>query len=80
MPSALYIGVGVGSTLLVSALFVHHYIHSRNLRRAFVKNRVNVVNPLNQVPVTVPWSREPTWNLRETIRNEFPPLSLRGTN
>jgi len=64
--------------LLASAVFV--VVKMKRQRRKTIA-KINHVNPLNQVPVIVPWtSKTNLWRLGETIsseRNDFTPLQAR---
>jgi len=80
----LSVGAWIGIALAgfaIAALIVVVTLNKHKLRAKKRVTRVNSVNPLNNIPVVVPWAtRMNPWSLRDTLptsREEFSPLSVR---
>ena len=82
-PITTYICAGVAGTALLAGIAFAMHVRSLHVHRAQLtqSKRVNILNPLNQTPVSVPWSsQEAPWKLGETMRAEFRPMHIRGMN
>jgi hypothetical protein len=78
---AIGVSIAVGLfTIGIALVIVHKYGRRRS---AALSNRVNLGNPLNTVPVYVPWTAQQVkpWALRETLpRDDFKPVPIRRTH
>jgi hypothetical protein len=78
---SMYVWAGAIPALAVLfASIVFAVVKMKNQRRKTIA-KINHVNPLNQVPVIIPWTNQAKhWRLGETIsseRNDFTPLQVR---
>lgn len=78
--TTLWISVAVSGFVFVTFIALVA-MRTKNYRRTRSITKVNHVNPLNQVPVIVPWANSSNlWSLRDTLptaRRDFTPIQTR---
>jgi hypothetical protein len=75
----LILGITIACSLFVVVYATYRMRSDRN--KKIIGNKVHVPNPLNRVPVAVPWTNSEPWSLREAMREtreQFQPLHIRG--
>ena len=80
-PITTYICASIVGTALLAGIAFAMHVRSIHVHRAQLtqSKRVNILNPLNQTPVSVPWSHNETpWKLSESVRTGFAPMHIRG--
>ena len=79
LTTTAWIGIGVSgfAILAIAALLI---VRAKSSRRLTQVTKINRVNPLNQVPVVIPWTnKQDPWRLSDTlplVRTEFSPMRV----
>ena len=76
----LILGITVACSLFV-VLLATYRMRSNDRNKKLLAKKVHVLNPLNRVPVAVPWTNSEPWKLSEVLnesREQYQPIPIRG--